>query len=270
MKNQLIIDDDRPIGRLLTRREILKVLGVSAAGAAVVACAPSVLPSLIPTASPTAVPTATPLGATATPTSSGVAVPACVVRPALTEGPFFVDERLQRSDIRPDSSSGAVSVGIPLALAFAVSKVGSNTCDPFPAALVDVWHCNADGLYSDEASNNTAGQNFLRGYQLTDANGSAAFTTIYPGWYSGRTVHIHFKIRTDPDASSGLEFTSQLFFDESVTAQVFAQQPYLARGPQDTTNARDGIYQSGGSQLLLAPTSSGAGYAATFEIGVVA
>jgi protocatechuate 3,4-dioxygenase beta subunit len=120
------------------------------------------------------------------------------------------------------------------------------------------------------AQNSTVGQNFLRGYQVTDANGGVAFTTVYPGWYRGRTVHIHFKIRTDPAATSGLEFTSQLFFDESIRAEVFAQAPYSGRGTQDTNNAADGIYQQGGTQLLLTPTRTGAGYAAVFDIGVVA
>jgi protocatechuate 3,4-dioxygenase beta subunit len=266
MTNPLIIDDDdRPIGRVMSRREVLSLLGVGAAGVVAVACAPSAVQSLLPTSS--ASPTA---GATAAPTSSGVAIPSCVVRPEMTEGPYFVDERLQRADIRPDTSSGNVSAGTALALAFAVSKVSTNSCVPFAGALVDVWHCDADGRYSDEANNNTDGQNFLRGYQVTDASGNAAFTTIYPGWYQGRTVHIHFKIRTDPDASSGFEFTSQLFFDEAVTAEAYSVEPYASRGAQDTTNARDGIYQNGGSQLLLTPTRSADGYATTFDIGVVA
>ena len=96
----------------------------------------------------------------------------------------------------------------------------------------------------------------------------ASFTTIYPGWYSGRAVHIHFKIRTDAAAPSGLEFTSQLFFDEAVTDAVHARNPYAAKGTRDTPNAQDGIYRDGGDQLLVAPTADGDGYAATFEIGV--
>jgi len=148
-----------------------------------------------------------------------------------------------------------------------VSKVSGNSCVPFEGAVVDVWHCDAAGAYSDIAQNGTSGENFLRGYQVTDANGNATFTTVYPGWYQGRTVHIHFKIRTDPAASSGLEFTSQLFFDEGVTAEVFAQAPYSGRGQQSTTNSSDGIFNS---QMLMVPSRSGAGYAATFEVGVVA
>ncbi|MEA2677000.1 MAG: hypothetical protein QOJ81_1141 [Chloroflexota bacterium] len=264
---QIIDDDDRPVGRVMTRREVLSLLGVGAAGVVVVACAPSVLPSLIPSTSPTTAPTGIP---SATPTS--VAIPSCVVRPEQTEGPYFVDERLNRADIRADTSSGTVEQGTPFALAFAVSKISGNSCTPFADALVDVWHCNALGVYSDvvdPGAGSTVGTTFLRGYQMTDANGNAAFSTIYPGWYSGRTVHIHFKIRVDPDSQTGLEFTSQLYFDEAVTAEAFTVEPYASKGPQDTPNSRDGIYQNGGSQLLLAPARSNDGYATTFEIGVV-
>ena len=252
-------DDDRPIGRLLSRREALAILGVGTGATIVAACMPSALTTLAPTAS---------AGSTPAPgaTSTG-ALPSCVVKPELTEGPFFVDEKIDRSDIRSDTKSGAVEVGVPLILSFAVSKVSGNSCVPFEGAVVDVWHCNVAGEYSDIAQNGTFGENFLRGYQVTDANGNATFTTVYPGWYRGRTVHIHFKIRTDPQASSGLEFTSQLFFDEGVTAEVFAVAPYAGRGTQDTTNARDGIYSS---ELLLVPTRSGDGYAANLAIGVVA
>jgi len=251
-------DDDRPIGRVLTRREALAVIGVGTGVTIVAACMPSVLATPSPSAG----------SATAAPSSAAVAsLPSCVVKPELTEGPFFVDEKIERSDIRTDTNSGTTSAGKALTLAFAVSKVSGNSCVPFEGAVVDVWHCDADGAYSDIAQNGTSGENFLRGYQVTDANGGAKFTTIYPGWYRGRTVHIHFKIRTDPAASSGLEFTSQLFFDEGVTAEVFAQAPYSSRGQQDTTNSSDGIFNS---QMLMVPSRSGSGYAATFEVGVVA
>jgi protocatechuate 3,4-dioxygenase beta subunit len=258
--NPVEIDDDRPIGRVLTRREALAILGVGTGVTIVAACVPAVLSTPSPLDS----------SATASPSASAAAVsslPACVVKPELTEGPFFVDEKIERSDIRTDTNSGTAAAGIPLTLAFAVSKVSGNSCTAFEGAVVDVWHCDADGAYSDIAQNGTSGENFLRGYQVTDANGNATFTTIYPGWYQGRTVHIHFKIRTDPAASSGLEFTSQLFFDEGVTAEVFAQAPYAGRGTQTTTNSNDSIFSS---ELLLVPARSGDGYAANFAIGVVA
>jgi protocatechuate 3,4-dioxygenase beta subunit len=258
MPNFDLDDDDRPIGRLLSRREALAILSVGTGATIVAACMPSAISSLAPTAS---------AGSTPAPTGTTTALPTCVVKPELTEGPFFVDEKIDRSDIRSDTSSGDVEVGVPLTLSFVVSKVSGNSCVPFEGAVVDLWHCNVAGEYSDIAQNGTSGENFLRGYQVTDANGKATFTTVYPGWYQGRTVHIHFKIRTDPAASSGLEFTSQLFFDEGVTAEVFATDAYAGRGTQETTNSNDGIFSS---ELLLVPTRSGDGYSANFEIGVVA
>jgi protocatechuate 3,4-dioxygenase beta subunit len=135
---------------------------------------------------------------------------------------------------------------------------------------VDVWHCDALGVYSDvsDAGFNTVGKKYLRGYQVTDANGVARFTTIYPGWYSGRTVHIHFKIRSSASSTSAYEFTSQLFFDDNLTDQVHAQSPYASKGQRDTRNANDGIYRQGGAQLVLDVTASGGGYAATFDIAL--
>ena len=102
-------------------------------------------------------------------------------------------------------------------------------------------------MYSDvsDPGFSTVGQKFLRGYQVTDANGVAGFTTIYPGWYPGRAIHIHFKVRSDPSSSSGFEFTSQLFFDDELTDQVHAQQPYAAKGQRTRRNSGDGIYATG-------------------------
>ena len=109
-----------------------------------------------------------------------------------------------------------------LALTFRVSQINGQGCVAYPGAVVDVWHCDALGVYSDVTDRgvSTVGQQFLRGYQVTDANGIASFVTIYPGWYPGRTVHIHFKIRSEATSDSSLEFTSQLFFDDAFTDQV--------------------------------------------------
>jgi len=181
----------------------------------------------------------------------------------VTEGPYFVDEKLNRSDIRSDPTTGAVKDGAPFALTFLVSRVTGSACAALGGATVDICHCDALGLYSDasDPSFNTKGQKFLRGYQTTDATGKAQFTTIYPGWYQGRAVHIHFKIRT---ATS--EFTSQLFFEDALNTLVFAQLPYSQKGTQAVMkNAADGIYKS---QLLLAVTKNGNAYAATFDIGL--
>jgi protocatechuate 3,4-dioxygenase beta subunit len=196
-----------------------------------------------------------------------------VVTPQLTEGPYFVDELIYRSDIRSDPTTGQVKGGVPLYLNFLVSQAGGNACAPLSGAAVDVWHCDAAGVYSDvnDPGFNTKGQKFLRGTQHTDDSGAAQFLTIYPGWYQGRTVHIHFKVRTDPGASTGYTFTSQLFFDDALSDQVFAVQPYAAKGGnRSTRNANDGIYQQSGGQLTLDVklTDDGQTYTATFAVGV--
>ena len=253
-------NDDKQVGQILNRRDALKVLGIGSAAALLAACAPELATE---TLSPAAVAPATQLLTEAT--AINTALPMCVVRPELTEGPYFVDEMLNRSDIRSDPSDGAVTDGAPFNLAFKVSQVGSNECTPLSGTQVDIWQCDANGVYSDaqDPGFNTKGKKFLRGYQVTDANGLAQFITIYPGWYDGRAVHIHFKIRIN-----NYEFTSQLFFDEAFTDQVYLQEPYAQKGERTRRNENDNIYQNGGNQLLLNVTPDGAGYTATFDIGV--
>ncbi len=131
---------------------------------------------------------------------------------------------------------------------------------------MDIWHCDAAGQYSDisDPGFNTKGQIWLRGYQTTDTNGQAAFTTIYPGWYSSRAVHIHFKIRTTTSSNQSYEFTSQLFFDDALSDQVFTQAPYASKGQRDTLNSNDSIYKD---TLLLTVNQTDQGYAAAFDIG---
>src|SRR5262249_36154865 len=110
---------------------------------------------------------------------------AAALTPAKTIGPYFVDEKLKRSDIR-----GGVD-GLPLALALTLLDGGAAVA----GAQVDIWHAAPDGTYSDEAVEGTTGKTYLRGYQISDAQGKVAFTTVYPGWYAGRTVHLHVRIR---------------------------------------------------------------------------
>ena len=198
------------------------------------------------------------------------APPACVVRPEQTEGPYFVDEKLNRSDIRSDPANKSVKLGVPLRLEFHVSRVAPGACVPLAGAMIDIWHCDALGVYSDvrDAGFDTRGKKFLRGYQQTDEQGHAVFLTIYPGWYEGRAVHIHFKIRSGAETASSREFTSQLYFDEGVTAQVFKQAPYNAKNGRRTMNDGDFIFRREGRQLLLTPAKNAQGYAATFDIGL--
>jgi protocatechuate 3,4-dioxygenase beta subunit len=195
------------------------------------------------------------------------ALPSCVVRPQQTEGPFFVEEALNRSDIRADPRTGAVKPGVALQLAFRVSRMGGAGCAPLAGAQVDVWHCDAAGRYSDSRNRGSSGdgEKFLRGFQRTDQAGLARFLTIYPGSYGGRAVHVHFKIRT---AAPVYEFTSQLYFDDTLTDRVYARAPYAAGRRRSTRNADDFVFRDGGSKLLLDPVQDAQGYAATFDIGL--
>ena len=255
-------NDDAQIGRILSRREVLALFGGSSV-AFLAACAPG---GALASPSPTATAQQTSAAATtaaATAAAAATTLPSCIVRPALTEGPYFIDEKLDRSDIRSDPATGVVRPGAILNLNFLVSRVTGSACTALSGAMVDVWQCDALGVYPGVG--NAAGQKFLRGFQNTDASGSAKFMTIYPGWYQGRAVHIHFKIR--PTSSS--EFTSQLFFDDALSTQVFAQAPYSQKGTQGITrNSSDGIFQQSGGKLLLNVTKSGDVYSTTFDIGL--
>jgi protocatechuate 3,4-dioxygenase beta subunit len=240
-------NDDVLIGRLLGRREAMKLLGAGGAGA---------------------------LGGwrlAAAEQSVPAAAATCVVRPELTEGPYFIDGTLARSDIRADTSTGAVRQGVPLALTFAVSQLAAGRCAPLAGALVHLWQCDAVGVYSGVADPRTRSgnpkDNALRGIQTTDAEGRAKFTTIYPGWYRGRAVHIHFKIRTQR-TSGAYEYTSQLFFPEALNDEIHGREPYASHGRRDTLNQRDGIYRQAGDQLLLQPSKSASIYVAGIDIAL--
>jgi protocatechuate 3,4-dioxygenase beta subunit len=130
--------------------------------------------------------------------------------PQQTEGPYFVDGMPNRSDIRSDPSDGSMQQGIPLHLVIHVYNVDDGSCIPLRGAKVDIWHANSQGVYSDISDQGTIGKKFLRGYQITDNNGNVRFTTIYPGWYQGRAIHIHDKVCTFNESEKTLEWTSQL------------------------------------------------------------
>ena len=248
-------NDDEQIGLIVNRREALVLLG--AAGASLIAgCSPGETPDA---------------SARTTSRTSLASAPGCVVRPAETEGPYYVDEKLNRSDIRSDPSDGSIKDGAPLELTFNVSQIAKNSCAPLAGVVVDVWHCDAQGVYSDVRDPrffDTRGRKFLRGYQVTDASGKATFKTIYPGWYEGRTVHVHFTVRTNPAGASAHEFTSQIYFDDALNNKVFENLPYSSKGKRTMTNEQDGIYRENGSQLILALQPAGSGYKGTFDIAL--
>src|SRR5258706_2767326 len=248
----------------LSRRDLL---GFAAKGAASVVVSQALLLACAADANAVTDTTSTTDSSGTTGTTSGSAT--CVLTAALTEGPFFVDEKLNRPDIRTDPATGAVSAGVPLTLAFNVSRYASNACTPLTGAYLDVWHCDSTGTYSDVSGSS---QKVLRGYQITDANGVAAFTTVYPGWYSGRAVHIHFKLRLFAGSTKTYEFTSQFFMDDSLSDSVYTQSPYSSRGTRTTRNANDGIYNSLSSTnktaLTLQTAKTADGYAGVINLGV--
>jgi protocatechuate 3,4-dioxygenase beta subunit len=237
----------KQIYRILNRRDALKVLGM--AGAAIAG------------------------GFIAGPSRAGEGpgqvdngASSCIARPEVTEGPYYLPLDLNRSDVRSDPTTGAVKDGAPLNLVFRVSHSDKGVCSPLPGAKVEIWHCDARGVYSGVSDPwfNTVGQKFLRGYQITDAKGEAGFLTIYPGWYAGRAVHIHFKVHPDASLKSSV-FTSQLFFDDSLSDQVHSKEPYASKGRRNTMNNTDMIYRR---ELLLSAAKSGDGYKTIFDIGI--
>ena len=258
-------NDDRPVGQILSRRDALKLLGIGGAALLASCAAPGATSTLVATSNPTVG-----VGSTQALPTTGAALD-CVIRPELTIGPYFVDGQLERSDIRSEPSDNAVREGVPLTLNINVASVGDNSCTPIEGAQVDIWHCDANGQYSGVSDRgfDTTGKKFLRGYQLTNANGGVQFVTIYPGWYSGRTVHIHFTIRTKGADNQDYQFTSQFFFDDNLTDQVYALEPYASKGQRNTRNAEDSIFNGGGEQLLLNLQGDVTnGYTGTMNIGL--
>lgn len=240
-----------PDSSLPSRRDVLRGLGLAGVGGLAGAAGFGLIPSRATAAASSA--PAPRLHVTA-------CTPACVLTPSVTEGPYYFDANQMRRDITEGFA------GVPVELV--VGLVNVDTCAPISGALIDVWHANAAGIYSgyNQPGANTVGQDFLRGIQATDANGEAAFDTIYPGWYRGRAIHIHFKVRF----SSRTYLTSQLFFPEAINTTVCTTRtPYSSRGTPDTTHARDSIYQQTGGTTLMTVTDNGAGgYTATIVIGV--
>lgn len=251
------------------RRSALKLIGGAGLGAVIAACTTDA----VLTTSTTVVGPDTTVGAGAS-TTAGVATTAttfggagsCVLIPEETEGPYPLDLSGSEEFFRSDIAEG--HAGVPLTLTLSLVDVDSG-CAPIAGARVDIWHCDADGIYSgySQPRSDTTGETFCRGIQTTDNSGQVTFQTIYPGWYQGRITHIHFQVFLD----SGLAATSQIAFPEEITAAVYAVEPYAAKGPNTsvTSFAQDNVF-SDGTQYQIASVTGGADarYIATLLVGV--
>jgi protocatechuate 3,4-dioxygenase beta subunit len=236
-------DDDPRDERALTRRESLLGLGGVAAAALGAGGALGALDGDAQAA-----------GSGPAAVVSGLVT--CVLTPELTAGPFILDGDKVRRDIR-EGRPGA-------RLELATTVVDVSTCKPIRGAAVDVWHCDAGGAYSGFAQEGTEGETFMRGIQRTDRKGVARFTTVYPGWYSGRTVHIHVQVST----GGNVLHTGQLFFPERLTDAVFRRAPYNRRPNRDTRNAADSIFRNGGARSMLRLARQGSGYVGRITMGI--
>jgi len=186
----------------------------------------------------------------------------CAVMPETTEGPYYIDPKLVRQDITEGRS------GIPLRMQL---QVVTADCRPLAGARIDIWQCDAQGDYSGYANmgsnrdNGTTGQTFLRGTQMTDRNGIVTFDTIYPGWYRGRTTHIHYKVFLDQKTV----LTSQIFFPDALSEYVYLKNAAYARGEaRDTVNRIDGIAEQAGQGAYCAIREQKDRYVAALVVGV--
>jgi protocatechuate 3,4-dioxygenase beta subunit len=250
-------NDDKTIGRILTRREALSLAATGGLALLVGGRA-----------------------TTAFSASQGkTTLVDLVATPEITEGPFFVDEMLKRSNLLGDTKRASVVEGVPLKFKVVVYDLKGTKGVPLSGAHVDIWHCDAAGAYSGESQQDedTSGESWLRGYQITDKDGSAVFETIYPGWYPGRAVHIHFKVRTHSKSGNVThDFSSQWFFEEALNEKVMAKAPYDGRDDRRVRNSRDGIYGARqadgtpvGSHLMMPLKESGTGaYHGEFSIAL--
>lgn len=180
----------------------------------------------------------------------------CRLWPEQSEGPYHRDDPPERSDVTENRAGVPLRLGLRLLAAHAGA--------PLAGVLVELWHADSEGVYSgfppfqaqpgqevtsDSVPNEivAAGETFLRGAQRTDQRGMCAFRTIYPGWYPSRTVHIHLQAHL-----GGRTATTQLYFPDEVTDEVFSVAPYAGRPRRDTTNETDSIFtEEGGEHSVL-------------------
>jgi protocatechuate 3,4-dioxygenase beta subunit len=180
----------------------------------------------------------------------------CVLAPEQTEGPYYVDDAAVRRNV----TEGRPGVALTLRL----TVVNASSCRPIKGAAVEIWHCDAGGIYSGVSSLDTEDERFLRGVQRTDAKGLAIFRTIYPGWYQGRTVHIHALVHL----GGNVVHTGQLYFSDAVTDAVYRRSPYTTRPNRTTRNAADSIYRNGGKRSTLKLVRNESAYTGSITMGV--
>lgn len=193
------------------------------------------------------------------PGTAAAATPAaCLLTPAATEGPFYLDDALVRADIRDGRP------GQPLRVRIRVVDAGRG-CAPVTGALVSIWHCDAQGQYSGEGRGDRQAR-FLRGVQPADSDGVAAFTSIYPGWYPSRAIHIHFKVLLGRAEA----LTSQLYFSDALNREVLGGHPaYRAHGVPSRPTAQDPIAGPRPNLMEVRPAAETAGLLeASFTVGI--
>lgn len=190
------------------------------------------------------------------PGGSGAASVSCILTPEQTEGPYYIAGDKLRRNIT-DGHPGA-----PMLLRTTV--VDARTCRPIKSAAVDVWHADAAGVYSGFGSG-ASSRTFMRGIQRTNAHGIAEFRIVYPGWYPGRTVHVHVRVHV----GGNVVHTGQLYFLDALTDKVYRAAPYSSRPDRTTRNADDLIFRNGGARSLVKVKRNAAGvYVATITMGV--
>ena len=201
-------------------------------------------------------------------TYTGTSSTTCAASPSETAGPYPYDLSSNSAIFRTDITEG--KTGIPLSLTLTIVN-SNNNCSVISGARVDIWHCDKDGYYSEYSepgylgTQDNTGKTFLRGIQLSDSNGQVKFTTIYPGWYTGRVTHIHVEVFVN----SVLKLTTQLAFPDSLNTTVYKTSLYSAHGQNSITNTTDGIMKDSYiSQLLTITGNTTDGYTATFKVGV--
>lgn len=263
------------IEKLLSRRRALGLLGGAVSGLTLAGCSGG--SSGVDSAGSSAASSSSSSGSSSSSSSSsGGNSASCALTPEGEVGPYFTDDSASgynRSDIRSNLDGSSTQSGIPLTLHLYVYDFDNN-CAAMSGVQVDIWHCNASGVYSNESVENTLGQSWLRGYQITDSSGAVTFKTIVPGWYQGRTTHIHLRLRSSYNSSASLtdgSNTTQLFFPQALVDSIDTTvSPYSSEGKNSTTNAGDRVYtdQTGGKMEMSLSGDSSNGYVASVIIGL--